>query len=78
MGAFIGANFDSVSQLNKELEEKEQELQKIKQDLEQAEAHHSQEIQHLKNEYEEKLNKLHGQNDYLKQQLEKADHLTEK
>ena len=78
MGAFAGANFDLVSQLKKELEGNEKELQNIKQDLAQAEAHHSQEIQHLKNEYEEKLNKLHGQNDYLKQQLEKADHLTEK
>ena len=29
-GYFVGANFDSVSQLNKELEEKEKELQKSK------------------------------------------------
>ena len=48
----------------------------MKQDLVQEEAHHSQEIQHLKNKYEEKLKQLHGQNDYLKKQLEKADHPT--
>ena len=45
IGAFVGANFDSVSQLNKELEEKEQELQKSKQELVQVEARHSQDIQ---------------------------------
>ena len=32
MGAFIGANYDSVSSLNKEIEIKEQELQRIKQE----------------------------------------------
>ena len=52
MGAFDGANFNSVSQLNKELEEKEQELQKSKKYLVQVEACHSQEIQWLKNEYD--------------------------
>ena len=38
MGSFVGANFDSVSQLNKELEEKEQALQRSKLDKAQAEA----------------------------------------
>ena len=32
MGAFPGANFESLSQLNKELEEKKQELQNSKKD----------------------------------------------
>ena len=40
MGAFAVENFDSVSQLNKEFEDKEQELKKAKQDLMQAEEHY--------------------------------------
>ena len=32
MGYFVGANFDLVSSLNKEIEEKEQELQNLKQE----------------------------------------------
>ena len=64
-----------MSQLNKEVEEKEQQLQRSKQDQVQTEAHHRIEIQDLKNEYEEKLRHLQGQNDYLKHQLEKADDL---
>ena len=44
MGAFARENYDSVSQLNKEMEEKEQELQKSKQDQEQVVAHHQQEL----------------------------------
>ena len=55
MGAFVGANFDLVSQLNKELEEKEQELENSKPQLAQGEAQHKQEIQHLKSEYEQNL-----------------------
>ena len=42
MGASVVANFDSVYQINKELEEKEHELQNSKQDLVQDEACHSQ------------------------------------
>ena len=55
MGAFVGANFDLVSQLSKEVKEREQELQRSKQDQAQAEAQHKHEIQDLKNEYEEIL-----------------------
>ena len=75
MGAFVGANFDLVSQLSKEVKEREQELQRSKQDQAQAEAQHKHEIQDLKNEYDEKLRQLQGKNDYLKQQLEKEDDL---
>ena len=66
MGAFVGANFDSVSRLNKELEEKEQELKNSKHDLVQAKARQIEEIQQLKNKYGEKLKWLQGHNDYLK------------
>ena len=41
MGAFTGANIDSVSQLNKDILEKEQEIQNIKDDLVAVEAHHN-------------------------------------
>ena len=44
IGAFAGANYDSFSQLNKDLLNKEQELQKINQDLLETEAHHEEEI----------------------------------
>ena len=78
VGDFVGADFDSMSLLNKELEEKEKELQNSKHYLEQVEAQHRQEIRHLRNEYEGKLKKLQRKNDYLKQPLEKEDHLNEK
>ena len=54
-GDFAGANFDLVSQLNKEFLDKEQELQKAKKDLAQTKEQHKQEIQLLKEEYEDKL-----------------------
>ena len=44
MGAFVGANLDSVSQLNKEFKDKEQGLQKEKHDLALDVVHHRQEI----------------------------------
>ena len=55
MGDFAGANFDSISELNKAFLDKEQELQKSKQDLVVAEAHHKQEIHLLKKEHEDNL-----------------------
>ena len=48
MGDFAGANFDSILELNKDFLDKEQELQKIKQDLIAAKAHHKQEVKLLK------------------------------
>ena len=77
MGALAEENFDSVSQLNKEFKDKEQELQKVKPDLAQVDVQHRNKIQLLKEEYEEKLNQLQNKNDYLKQHLEKADLLNE-
>ena len=55
--------------------DKEQELQKIKQDLVVVEAHHRQEVQLLKYEHEERLKQLQKKNDYLKNQLENSDFL---
>ena len=66
MVAFGGANFDSVSHLKKDMEEKEHEMQRSKQKLVQVEAHQRKEIQQLKIKYEEKLKELQGNNDYLK------------
>ena len=42
-----------------------------------AKERHRQEIQLLKEEYEEKLKKLQSQNDHLKQHLQKVDLLTD-
>ena len=66
MGAFTGGNYDSISLLNKEVEEKEQELQKSKQEQAQANIQHQQELQDLRDEYEEKLRKIQEQNDLIK------------
>ena len=72
MGAFVGANYDSVSRLNKYLLDKEQELQKDKKDLEAVEAHHQKEIQFLKQENEDKQKQLQKKIDHVKHQLEKS------
>ena len=66
MVAFDGGKFDSVSLLNKEVEEKDQELQRSKQNQAHDNAHHQQELKYLINEYEGKLKKLQEQNDHLK------------
>ena len=47
MVAFGGANFDSVSHLKKDMEEKAHELQRSKYKLVQVEAHQKKEIQKL-------------------------------
>ena len=52
MGVFIGANFDSVSQLSLSLRDKEKELQKSKLELETIEQRHEQEINQLKQKLE--------------------------
>ena len=70
MGAFVRENYDSVSLINKDVEEKEQELQRSKHEQAHANIHHQQELQDLRNEYEEKLRQLQDQNNLLKQQLE--------
>ena len=53
MGAFAGANYDSMSQLTKDLLSKEHELQQAKKDLEAAEARHLKEIELLKQEHKD-------------------------
>ena len=73
MGDFAGANYDSISQLNKDLLNKEQEQKTIKQDLVTAEACHQEEVRLLKQEHEDKQKQSQKQNDYLKHQLDKSD-----
>ena len=58
IGAFVGANYDSVSQLSVTLTDKEQELQKGKLDLETTEEKHEQEVKELKQEPENKIKQL--------------------
>ena len=48
MGAFTGANYDSVSNLHKDLLDKEHELKKSKEDLAAAEAHYPKETRLLR------------------------------
>ena len=55
MGAFAGANYDSVSQLSVILADKEQELQNTRLDLAAPEEKHAQEVKQLKEEYERKI-----------------------
>ena len=66
MGAFVGANYDSVSQLTKDLLSKEQELHTSKMDLEAVEAHHLKEIELLKKEHEDKHRQSQKKIDSLK------------
>ena len=49
MAAFAGANYNSMSQLTKDLLSKEKELQKARKDLEIAEARHLKDIELLNN-----------------------------
>ena len=48
MGVFAGDNYNSVSQLTKDIFSEEHELQKERKDLEVAEAHHLKDIELLK------------------------------
>ena len=77
MGAFTGANYDSVSQLTEDLLNKEQELQKTKEDLEAVDARHQKETQLLKQEHKDKHKKLQKNIDHLKHQLEKSELLNQ-
>ena len=45
MGAFVGANYDSFSSLNKEIEIKEHELQQVKQEQSQKITQHETRMQ---------------------------------
>ena len=55
MGVFTRANFSIVSQLSLAFGEKEKELDKLKQDLAEAENKHQQEIGKLKREDEDRV-----------------------
>ena len=67
MGAFVGENYDSITSLNKEIDAKEKELQRIKLKKYQGNEHHKNELQSLKSNYENQLRNLQEQNDILKQ-----------
>ena len=54
MGAFAGANYNTVSQQTKYLLSKEKELQKSRKDLEAAEARHLKDIELLKQKNQDK------------------------
>ena len=54
MGTFEWANYNSVSQLTKYLLSKENELQKVRKDMEATEAHHLKDIELLKQEHQDK------------------------
>ena len=71
MQAFAGANYNSVSQLTKDLLSKEQELQKSRKDLEAAEAHHLKDIEILIQEHQYKQIQLEKKIDSLKHHLKK-------
>ena len=58
MGSFTGANNDSISSLNKEIEINEQELQKIKQEQTQEITRHHTKIQELKDDYEDQIKRM--------------------
>ena len=66
MGVFVGANFDSVSQLSLALGEKEKELQKAKHDLVEVEHKHQQEIGQLKWEHEDRVQQWKNKDEQLK------------
>ena len=54
MGTFARENYDSVSHLHKVLLDKEQQLQKAKEDLVEAEARYQNETHLLKQEHQDK------------------------
>ena len=53
-GVFAGANYNSVLQLTKDLFTKEEELQKVRKDLDASEACHLKDIKLLKEEHQDK------------------------
>ena len=54
IGAFAGANYNSVPQLTKYLFNKEEEQQKARKDLDASEACHLKDIKFLKEEHQDK------------------------
>ena len=54
IGAFAGANYNSVSQLTKDLFSKEEELQKARKDMDASKACHLKDIKFLKEEDQDK------------------------
>ena len=69
IGAFAGANYNSVSQLIKDLCNKEEELQKARKYLDASEACHLKDIKLLKEEHQDKETQWEKKIDSLKQQL---------
>ena len=77
MGAFTGANYDSVRWLNKDLLDKEQEPYKAKDYLKAAEVHHQKDIHLLRQEHKEKHKQLKKTMDHVKHQLENSELLNQ-
>ena len=75
MGAFVGANYNSMSQLTKDLLSKEQELHKARKDMEEAEACRVKDIELLKQEHQDKQRHSEEKIDSLKHELEKSEAL---
>ena len=72
MGSFVGAKYDSSSSLNKEIEMKEEDLWRIKQEQSQVIARHQSEMQELKDGYEHRIKQLQEKNNLLKKNLEES------
>ena len=54
IGSFAGANYNTMLQVNKDLFTKEEELQKIRKDLDASEVCHLKDIKLLKEEHQDK------------------------
>ena len=72
MGAFAGANYNSLSQLTKDILSKEHEIQKERKDLEATKARYLKYIELLKQEHQDKQRQSQKKIDILKHQLEKS------
>ena len=71
--AFAGANYNSVSQLIKDLCSKEEELQKARKDLDATEACHLIDIKFLKEENQDKQTQWEDKFESVNHQLEKLE-----
>ena len=71
IGAFAGANYNTMLQVNKDLFTKEEELQKVRKDLDASEVCHLKDIKLLKEENQDKETQWEKKIDSLKHQLEK-------
>ena len=68
--AFVRANYDSYSSLNKEIEIKEHEPQRIKQEKSQEIARLQNEMKELKDGYEDQVKQFQEKKNILKRKIE--------